>query len=100
MSAPAASPTSRQLGPGKTLEDTIAQAIAAAFWETAETPKSWAAMSWQERQVFQLCAKRAIEAGRAFKSSRTPQADKTGPGRGNNNDFNSSREKPMTGGVE
>lgn len=63
------------------LEDTLAKVIGEAFWETAERPKAWGAMSWQERQVFQNCAKRAVEAAREFKATRTPQAAPTGPGR-------------------
>lgn len=59
-----------------TLEDHLAKAIGEAFWETAERPKAWGAMPWQERQVFQNCAKRAVEAGKAYREtlrSRTPQ---------------------------
>lgn len=48
-----------------TLQETLAQAIADAFWETAEQPRHWASMGENQRQVFRLCAGRAIEAGKA-----------------------------------
>lgn len=51
-----------------TLEDTLAQAIANAFWETAEQPRQWSAMSENQRQVFRNCAIRAIGAARAYKA--------------------------------
>lgn len=62
-----------------TLEDHIAIAIAEAFWETADRPRAWGAMNWQERQVFQNCAKRAVEAGKAYREalkSRTPPSER------------------------
>lgn len=58
-----------------TLEDHLAVAIGEAFWEEAERPKGWSAMNWQERQVFQNCAKKAITAAQAYRkamNSRTP----------------------------
>lgn len=52
-----------------TLEQTLAEAIAEAFWETAEQPRHWVSMTPQQREVFTNCAKRAIEAGRAYRKS-------------------------------
>lgn len=56
------------------LEETLARAIAAAFWETAETPMSWMSMSRQQREVFLICGKRAVEAARAFKAEKVKAA--------------------------
>lgn len=61
-----------------TLQDTIAQAIANAFWETAESPRHWHSMGENQREVFRICAHRAIEAGRAYRQSRTPQVEREG----------------------
>lgn len=52
-----------------TLEETLAQAIAQAFWETAEQPRTWAAMGENQRQVFRNCAVKAIAAGKTFRQA-------------------------------
>jgi hypothetical protein len=53
-----------------TLEETLARAIAAAFWETAEQPRSWDAHSPMHKQVWMNCARAAVEAGRKFREER------------------------------
>jgi hypothetical protein len=53
-----------------TLEETLARAIADGFWETAEQPRLWASMGENQRQVFRICAVRAIAAGKAFREAR------------------------------
>jgi hypothetical protein len=54
-----------------TLEETLARAIAGAFWETAEQPRPWDAHSPMHKQVWMNCARAAVEAGRKFREERT-----------------------------
>jgi hypothetical protein len=53
-----------------TLEDHLARAIAKAFFETAERPLAWTAMGEQQREVFRICGRRAVEAAREFKAQK------------------------------
>ena len=49
--------------PQKTPEifvEPVARAVCDAFWETAELPDRWSAMSNQKREVFRNCARAAI----------------------------------------
>lgn len=48
----------------------IAQAIAEAFWRTAEQPRAWSAHSPQHKQVWRQCAQAALEAGRQLRKQR------------------------------
>lgn len=51
-------------------ETHIAQALAYAFWETAERPTAWLAIPPLEREVFFIMARRAILAGQAWRRER------------------------------
>jgi hypothetical protein len=53
-----------------TLEETLARAIAGAFWETAEQPRPWDAHSPMHKQVWMNCARAAVEAGKKFREER------------------------------
>jgi hypothetical protein len=53
-----------------TLEQHLARAICEAFWRTAEDPRTWATSTPLQREVFTLCAKAAIEAGREYRKAR------------------------------
>lgn len=53
-----------------TLEETLARAIAAAFWRQAEQPRPWDAHSHLARQVWLECARDAIAAGKAYRERR------------------------------
>ena len=53
-----------------TLEEHLARAICEAFWRTAEDPRTWATSTPMQREVFTLCAKAAIEAGRKYRKAR------------------------------
>lgn len=50
-----------------TLEEHLARAICEAFWRTAEEPRLWATSTPLQREVFLLCARAAIEAGREYR---------------------------------
>lgn len=57
-----------------TLEDALAQAICNAFWETCEYKERWETTPPLKRQVFTLCARRAIEAATAFREAQKARA--------------------------
>lgn len=61
------------------LEESIAIAICDGFWEAAELPERWVTSSELKREVFRTCARRAIEAGRAFREAQQGRGPETSP---------------------
>lgn len=62
------------------LVEHLAKAICDGFWETCEYRERWETTPAQKREVFRICARRAIEAGREFKDRMTSQSSKRGRG--------------------